>query len=390
MFDHDGPGKHQWTSDPLSNHSFKKDPYSFHADNVAADLSADGSSYAIKGHTSKACAVDVKFERTAPGFIAGKDGKTLYGTDHKNPWGSMYHAFWPRCKISGTFKTGKGEFNVAGTGTFIHALQGMKPHHAAARWNFACFHGPRTSAVMMEFTTPKSYGNTVVNVAGLVEDDKLVYAGTNNKATHVTSKQDQQVHWPEPGSVKFEWNNGASPTADLALELTRSDRVDVMAEVPGFVKQLVSSAAGTRPYIYQVSRPPPPVRCNCLTRNRKVHREAHVGHDAERRRDQGDRHHVHGGYFHLVDGRTSTLIGEITSTTTVGYCICHVMCNEQTDHATSSKHQLHLAIHRVHYSSSSAAAAAAKRAALPFFFTRTSDGSNPPLPQSAHSTVSAQ
>ena len=29
--------------------------------------------------------------------------------------------------------------------------------------------------------------------------------------------------------------------------------VDVMAEVPAFVKQIVAAAAGTKPYIYQVS-----------------------------------------------------------------------------------------------------------------------------------------
>ncbi len=32
----------------------------------------------------------------------------------------------------------------------------------------------------------------------------------------------------------------------------RIDRVDIMAEVPKFVKQIVAGAAGTRPYIYQV------------------------------------------------------------------------------------------------------------------------------------------
>ena len=32
---------------------------------------------------------------------------------------------------------------------------------------------------------------------------------------------------------------------------TYTDRVDVMAEVPGFVKKIVAGAAGTKPYIYQ-------------------------------------------------------------------------------------------------------------------------------------------
>ena len=32
----------------------------------------------------------------------------------------------------------------------------------------------------------------------------------------------------------------------------RLDRIDVMAEVPGFVKKIVGAAVGTKPYIYQV------------------------------------------------------------------------------------------------------------------------------------------
>ena len=31
----------------------------------------------------------------------------------------------------------------------------------------------------------------------------------------------------------------------------RRDRIDVMAEVPGFIKKIAETAAGTRPYIYQ-------------------------------------------------------------------------------------------------------------------------------------------
>ena len=35
----------------------------------------------------------------------------------------------------------------------------------------------------------------------------------------------------------------------------RLDRIDVMGEVPAFVKNIVAAAAGTKPYIYQVGVP---------------------------------------------------------------------------------------------------------------------------------------
>jgi hypothetical protein len=57
--------------------------------------------------------------------------------------------------------------------------------------------------------------------------------------------------------VKLEWvgktKDGKAVEAVLVGPLDdRLDRVDVMAHVPGFVKQIVAASAGTKPYIYQV------------------------------------------------------------------------------------------------------------------------------------------
>lgn len=42
----------------------------------------------------------------------------------------MRHAFWPRCQVEGNIITPAGPLDVKGRGFFVHALQGMKPHHA--------------------------------------------------------------------------------------------------------------------------------------------------------------------------------------------------------------------------------------------------------------------
>lgn len=208
--------------------------------------------------TNALAIVNVTVTRTAPGFQVGNDGKTYFGTDMTNPWGSMRHAFWPRNKVEGTITTKDGPINFKGKALFIHALQGMKPHHAAAKWNFVDFQGPTYSAVLMEYTTPPSYGSTVVNVGGIAKDGELITAGSSNSATHTSAKQDTENDWPEPSEVKFTWSgktkDGKSVEAIMEGPLDeRLDKVDVMAEVPGFVKKIVASAAGTKPYIYQVS-----------------------------------------------------------------------------------------------------------------------------------------
>lgn len=236
---------------------FSDDKCNFYADNVAVELSADGTSYSIKSMTNTAAVVNLTITRTAPGFVVGKDGKTHYGTDLENPWGVMRHAFWPTAKCEGTTMTKDGPITWGGKAMFVHALQGMKPHHAAAKWNFADFQGPNYSAVMMEYTTPASYGNTVVAVGGIVKDGEIVIAGSNNKVTHTAFSDDKENEWPEPSAVKYEWIGKTKDGKDVKATMEghlekRLDKVDVMAEVPKFVKQIVAGAVGTKPYIYQV------------------------------------------------------------------------------------------------------------------------------------------
>jgi hypothetical protein len=169
----------------------------------------------------------------------------------------MRHAFWPRSIGSGTITTEEGPIDFTGKALFVMALQGMKPHHAAAKWNFVDFQGPNYSAVMMEFITPPSYGSTVVNIGGIVKDGEIIFAGASGTATHTKIKSDPESEWPEPEHVKYEWSGETKDgkTVDAVLEGpldTRMDRIDIMAEVPGFVKNIVAAAAGTKPYIYQV------------------------------------------------------------------------------------------------------------------------------------------
>ena len=119
-----------WSSDGLSNYDFDDNKHSFYADGCAVTLNENGESYTIKSAVNEASIVNLVVSRVSPGFQAGKDGTTFYGTDPKRPWGSMRHAFWPRCKVQGSIITKAGELDFRGRGFFVHALQGMKPHHA--------------------------------------------------------------------------------------------------------------------------------------------------------------------------------------------------------------------------------------------------------------------
>jgi len=129
---------------------------------------------------------------------------------------------------------------------------------AAAKWNFANFQSPNYSAILMQYTTPPSYGETVVAVGAVIKNDQILFAGASpdTKVEHTAVKGDPENDWPEPSAAMFTWqgktSDGKDAKAQLGGELgARSDRMDVMGEVPKFVKQIVAGAAGTKPYIYQ-------------------------------------------------------------------------------------------------------------------------------------------
>ena len=257
IFDHDGPGKHLWCSDPLSNYGFDDAQTGFFADSVAVELNADGDTITIKSASNEGNLVNMTVKRSAPGFQIGKDGTSYFGTDPANPWGSMFHRFWPRCTVTGKMQTEKKTYDMKGRGLFSKALQGMKPHHAAAKWNFIYFNTPSYTALLMEFTTPASYGHTTVSLGGIAKDGEIVYAGSMS-AKHSKTETDAECNWPEPKAIELEWRGNGPTGKPIAASLTgdlpqRTDRVDVLSHIPSLVKSIVGGVVGTRPYIYQVS-----------------------------------------------------------------------------------------------------------------------------------------
>lgn len=117
---------------------FDTDMMSVGGDNLAITLNENGDAYTIKSALNETCLVNITVSRAAPGFVAGKNGTSTFGTDPEKPWGKMQHAFWPRCNAEGTITTPDRDIDFKGRAFFVHALQGMKPHHAG-KFSFTPF-----------------------------------------------------------------------------------------------------------------------------------------------------------------------------------------------------------------------------------------------------------
>ncbi|SCU82877.1 LAMI_0C01222g1_1 [Lachancea mirantina] len=274
VFNAKEPKLNVWTSTKLEN--FRIEGPNFYADGLSIEMNEDASQVRFQSQVNKASVVDLTFDRIAPSVKVGEDPTTYYGDDIEQPWGTMRHVFWPRNKCHGTLTLGAEQEDekiitfaqdAPVYSMFVMAIQGMKPHHAAKAWNFVNFHSKSHSAMLMEFTTPKSYANTKVSIGVLCEDRDVLAVTVDNEVEHVDPQIDS-VGWPVPEGlvVKFEGVPSTVKDEDVAtaekITATVSGalsemvvRIDVMDEIPTFVKNIVSGVAGTKPYIYQYANP---------------------------------------------------------------------------------------------------------------------------------------
>ncbi|QIW99144.1 hypothetical protein AMS68_004662 [Peltaster fructicola] len=257
VFSDDKAKPHVWHSDMVSDYQFVNDKYDFTSPKCSHKISEDGKTYTVKSTVNPACTVDLKFTQLAPSFMVGKDGTTYFGEDIKKPTGKMKHTFWPRAHVEGVIITKDGHMDMAGKAMFVHVVQGVKPHFAAARWNFAHFQSPTYSALSMEYITPPSYDNTVVSVGCVATDGKIIIANANSTATHVRAVTDPDTGLPEPKAVTYAWfgksDEGKDVTAEIKADFQeqRLDRIDIMDEIPKFLRGVITGAMGARPFIYQ-------------------------------------------------------------------------------------------------------------------------------------------
>ncbi len=269
LYHKDNKEDQTWTSTHLDDFVIKG--ANFYAKNLSVELIDDGNTYVLKSAVTEDSLVNLTVKKIAPGVIVGKDGKTFYGTDLTNPWGSMRHAFWPRNSVQGTIdlKNKNKKIELDGLSMFVTACQGMKPHHAAAAWNFLNFQSTEYSAVQMEFTTPNSYAKTKVNIGILVKGDKILSVSVDNTIKHLNNPADE-VGWPVPKQIELDFDGVVATASDEEVKAKTAgqvkgkitgnldglvERVDVMGEIPGFVKTIAGAVSGTKPYIYQFANP---------------------------------------------------------------------------------------------------------------------------------------
>ncbi|CAG8467127.1 8977_t:CDS:2 [Ambispora gerdemannii] len=247
-----GGGINTFKSVNMSNFKLSQDKRSATADNMAIKLDDTCTRYKVTLNHKTELTVEFEIERVDRSFKIG-EGKTYFGKDQK---GFVEHKFWPKCKVTGNIVVDGRAFDVSGTGLFVHAIQSMKPHLIATRWNFLSFQAPNASLAMMEFETTPQYGSTKVNQGSLIVNDKLVGVSVENAAEFLETELDPQTGYHIPNVIHYTWKGKTLETGEefqASLKIrpeTLMDKIDVLNEVPYFLKKIVQAFVA-KPYIYQ-------------------------------------------------------------------------------------------------------------------------------------------
>ncbi|SCZ87661.1 BZ3500_MvSof-1268-A1-R1_Chr2-2g05127 [Microbotryum saponariae] len=303
--------KHVWKSTAVTNFTVggaKLDKRSSKSDQFTITVDPSKPNvYTIQGKYDDETQISLTYEALTPGWKLGagpRGGMSYFGqlkpatTQPGTPPdlsggadGYCVHRFWPRCAIKGILRLGTDVIQIEDArGTFIHAIQGMRPNVLASAWNFANFQSPASGGegvalTMMEFTSCPAYGSHKVNIGSIVVGDKLVavVAGGDgiqggSVALHYEAVNDVETGYDAPGAIKYTWegltlsgegdnlkpsassNDISSAEIDQKLLTSKPgepyatqglvEKVDVLGQIPYLLKKFVNYAAGTKPYIY--------------------------------------------------------------------------------------------------------------------------------------------
>jgi len=247
-----GEGINTFKSVNMSNFKLSPDRRSATADNMSIVLNSECNKYTVT-LTHKELIVSFEFELIDRGFKIG-EGKTYFGQDKST--GFVEHKFWPKGNVKGNMIVDGREFDVTGVGLFVHAIQGMRPHLIASRWNFVNFQSDVASLSMCEFETTPHYGSKKINQGSLIVNNKLVGVSVKNAAQFMETELDPETNYNIPTKIKYTWEGKTLETdedfsAFLEIKLgVPMDKIDVLNEVPYFLKKIVQAFVA-KPYVYQ-------------------------------------------------------------------------------------------------------------------------------------------
>ncbi|KAJ1978400.1 putative cell survival pathways protein [Dimargaris verticillata] len=224
--------------------------------------SAAQGSYTVSLTGGKNIHAEFTFQFNNAGYKLGPKGRFYMGNTSLtagSPDGReqnyIRHVFVPSATVSGTVTVNGTQYNLAGTGLFIHAQSDMKPYTVSQKWNFGYFVGEDVALHMLQLITPEKYGNVWVNKGAMSEGGKVVAVTDQSRITMLETQRDSETGYDVGSLVEFGWKgqtvDGKPFKAQITLRPSNlAKKLDILGAVPFFLRKIIQALI-TKPYIYE-------------------------------------------------------------------------------------------------------------------------------------------
>jgi hypothetical protein len=199
--------------------------------------------------------------RSAPGFVSTQPPLVATAGHMSKCDGYILEHFLPILTFHGHIQIGQEAVVVpkgplAG-GLFTHAIQAIKPHLAASRWNVYLMHDPRSNTLlhMVRWKTPAHYGFVEIYQGALMIDGDLraICGGCDNSVVDVMPVLDPVSGYAIPRGLAHHWRavDGHNFVAESHVQLQNLlGRHDVLDRLPHWLRLIIRRFI-TNPFIYQ-------------------------------------------------------------------------------------------------------------------------------------------
>lgn len=190
-------------------------------------------------------------------------GETRYG--RKGSDGYLLFQFVPSVSVKGELQSGQTRIPIMGRGVIIHQFQGVRPNIASTRFDVTYFSqvtnkeeeeegNKDIDLFMVQFHTPKKYGDCTVNVGFMTEKGELVALSTG-KEEMFDAKKDTKTGYPLPTRIVYNWSGtdilGKSfEVCGTFIPKSPTAKIDILAQMPFFVRKAVQILVAS-PYVYK-------------------------------------------------------------------------------------------------------------------------------------------
>ncbi|KAL7750088.1 putative cell survival pathways protein [Sorochytrium milnesiophthora] len=241
-------------------------PQGFVCEAVTVEMqeNANGLLTFLVSHKSKEAVMEFRLELTDKVMQTG-DGLVRLNTGSTED-GTVLQQYGVRGNLTGHIMANKTMCTLDGYGTYLHQLQGIKPHLIASKWTQFTFQSDKLAVSTTSGHTPKHYGSSFFSTLAMrLSQDNHLYTltSTNTQLTTLATAVDPHTGYEIPTSFRVTASGQASvapadstaaPTLEIettfALDHAAWHRIDVLSEMPWLVRKAIQLLVAN-PYVYQ-------------------------------------------------------------------------------------------------------------------------------------------